>query len=78
MKPLRVYLRLIHSKNEGKDCEQETLALTNFLSSLPDIRLLKPINLHPRGGYCTSFELGPNDLEHVIQLLEAKGYRGVL
>ena len=71
---MRHYHRLLRRKSETQHTDAERTELLQTLNSAPGATNAEIIEVHPKGGYRTTFDLAPESIDEFISYLDEKDW----
>lgn len=74
---MRQYHRLLRRHNSTQHTDAERRELLQVLTSGPGVRDVGIIEVHPKGGYRTTFDLAPESIDAFISYLDEKDWMSV-
>lgn len=75
---MRQYHRLIRRRSANAYTESERAELFQLLVSAPGTRDIEIIDVHPKGGYRTRFDLLPDAIDNFLAYLEDRDWMSAM
>lgn len=74
---MKQYHRLMRRQTSTEHTDAERRELLQVLSSGPGVEHVKIIEVHPKGGYRTTFDLAPESIDAFISYLDDNDWMSV-
>ncbi len=74
---MKQYHRLMRRQTSTRHTDEERRELLRVLSYGPGVEHVKIIEVHPKGGYRTTFDLAPESIDAFISYLDENDWMSV-